>query len=80
MVDSKSFIGNMVEVKMDRPMGSKHPKHGFIYPVNYGYVPNTVCGDGSELDCYVLVVFEPLDTYKGKCVALSTEQMIMMTS
>ena len=31
MVDSKSFIGNMVEVKMDRPMGSKHPKHGFIY-------------------------------------------------
>lgn len=70
MVDSKSFIGNMVEVKMDRPMGSKHPKHGFIYPVNYGYVPNTVSGDGSELDCYVLGVFEPLDTYKGKCIAV----------
>ena len=70
MVDSKSFIGNMVEVKMDRPMGSKHPKHGFIYPVNYGYVPNTVSGDGSELDCYVLGVFEPLDTYKRKCIAV----------
>lgn len=70
MVDSKSFIGNMVEVKMDRPMGSKHPKHGFIYLVNYGYVPNTVCGDGSELDCYVLGVFETLDTYKGKCIAV----------
>lgn len=26
-------------------MGSKHPKHGFIYPINYGYVPNTVSGD-----------------------------------
>ncbi len=70
MVDSKSFIGNMVEVKMDRPMRSKHPKHGFIYPVNYGYVPNTVSGDGAELDCYVLGVFEPLDTYKGKCIAV----------
>ena len=70
MVDSKSYIGNMVEVKMDRPMWSEHPKHGFIYPVNYGYVPNTVSGDGAELDCYVLGVFEPLDTYKGKCIAV----------
>lgn len=70
MVDSKSFIGNMVEVKMDRPMESKHPKHGFIYLVNYGYVPNTVCGDSLELDCYVLGVFEILDTYKGKCIAV----------
>ena len=70
MVDSKSFIGNIVEVKIDRPMGSKHPKYGFIYPVNYGYVPNTVSGDGAELDCYVLGVFEPLDTYKGKCIAV----------
>ena len=70
MVDSKSYIVNMVEVKMDRPMGSEHPKHGFIYPVNYGYVPNTVSGDGAELDCYVLGVFEPLDTYKGKCIAV----------
>ena len=70
MVDSKSFIGNIVEVKIDRPMGSKHPKYGFIYPVNYGYVPNTVSRDGAELDCYVLGVFEPLDTYKGKCIAV----------
>ena len=70
MVDSKSYIGTMVEVKMDRPMGSKHPKHGFIYPVNYGYVPNTVSGDGAELDCYVLGVFEPLERYKGKCIAV----------
>ena len=30
MVNSKSFVGNMVEVKLDRPMESKHPKHGFM--------------------------------------------------
>ena len=70
MLDSKSYIGNVVEVKIDRPMGSKHPKHGFIYPVNYGYVPNTVSGDGEELDCYVLGVFEPLDTFTGECIAV----------
>ena len=70
MKDSKIYIGKMVEVRMDRPMGNKHPKHGFIYPVNYGYVPNTISGDGEELDCYVLGVFEPIDTFKGKCIAI----------
>lgn len=70
MTKSKEYIGKLVEVKMDRPMGSRHPKHGFIYPVNYGYVPNTVSGDGEELDCYVLGVFEPLEKFKGKCIAV----------
>jgi len=70
MVESKSYIGKLVEVTMDRPLGSKHPKYGFIYPVNYGYVPNTISGDGAELDCYVLGVFEPLDKFKGKCIAV----------
>lgn len=69
-MNSKQYVGNMVEVKMDRPMGSKHPKHGFIYPVNYGYVPNTVSGDGEELDCYVLGVFEPIENFNGKCIAV----------
>ena len=70
MVEAKSYIGKSIEIKMDRPLGSKHPKHGFIYPVNYGYVPNTISGDGAELDAYVLGTFEPLDTFKGKCIAV----------
>ena len=57
-MDSKEYIGKIIDVKIDRPMGSKHPKHGFIYPVNYGYVPNTISGDVEELDCYVLGIFE----------------------
>lgn len=51
-------------------MGSKHPKHGFIYPVNYGYVPNTVSDDGEELDAYVLGIYEPLENFTGKCIAI----------
>ena len=43
MVD---YLGKIVTVKIDHPMGSKHPKHGFIYPVNYGFVPNTKAADG----------------------------------
>ena len=51
-------------------MGSAHPKHGFIYPVNYGFIPNTVSGDGEELDAYVLGVFEPVESFEGKCIAI----------
>lgn len=66
----KDYLNKIVEVKMDRPMGSKHPKKGFIYPVNYGYIPNTVSGDGEELDAYVLGVHEPLDTFSGRVIAI----------
>lgn len=67
---NKDYLGKIVKVKMDRPLGSKHPKHGFIYPVNYGYIPNTVSGDGEELDAYVLGVHEPLDEFEGQVVAI----------
>ncbi len=68
MDNTKSYINKLVKAKIDRPMGSKHPKHGFIYPVNYGYIPNTVSGDGEEIDCYVLGIFEPIDEFEGKCI------------
>ena len=64
------YLGKEVEVEIDRSMGSAHPKHGFIYPVNYGYIPNTVSGDGEELDAYVLGVFEPVENFKGTCIAI----------
>ena len=67
---TKEYIGKNINIKIDRKLGSKHPKHGFIYPVNYGYVPNTISGDGEELDCYLLGVFEPVDEYTGKCIAV----------
>lgn len=69
-MDNKDYIGKVLDVEIDRKFGSKHPNHGFIYPVNYGYIPNTVSGDGEELDCYVLGVFEPVDSFKGKCIAI----------
>lgn len=63
--DVKGLIGKEVSVRMDRPLGSKHPKWGFIYPVNYGYIPNTVSGDGEELDVYILGEFHPVEKYTG---------------
>lgn len=65
----RDFLGKKVHVVMDRPMGSKHPKWNFIYPLNYGYIPNTISGDGDELDAYILGIFEPLKEFNGKCIA-----------
>ena len=70
IVNSTNYLNNILDVKIDRPMGSLHPKHGFIYPVNYGYIPNTKSYDGEELDCYVLGIYEPLKEYKGRCIAV----------
>ena len=69
-MESKNYISKIVNVKIDRPLGSKHPNWDMIYPVNYGYVPNTVSGDGEELDCYVLGVFEPIEEFNGRCIAV----------
>ena len=41
-MDNKHYLNKIVKVKIDRPLGSKHPKYNFIYPVNYGYIPNTI--------------------------------------
>ena len=72
MTNSKDFLNKIVTAKIDRPLGSKHsekyPKH--IYPLNYGYIPNTISGDGKELDCYILGVYEPITNYTGECIAI----------
>lgn len=67
---SKQFLDQTVTVKIDRPVGSKHPKHGFIYPINYGFVPGIKAPDGEEIDAYILGVDRPLDTFTGTCIAI----------
>ena len=67
---STDFLGKIVTIKMDRPLGTKHPKHGFVYPVHYGFIPDTVSGDGEELDAYVIGINKPLDTFTGRCYAI----------
>ncbi len=70
-MNSSEYIGKIVEVEIDRPKDSAHPKYpDFIYPINYGYVPNTISGDGKELDCFILGVDEPIESFKGRCIAV----------
>jgi inorganic pyrophosphatase len=69
-VDAKEYLGKEVSIKIDRPLGSKHPKHGFTYMINYGYIPNTISGDNEELDAYLLGEFEPVTEATGKVIAI----------
>ena len=69
-MNAVDFLGKIIDVVIDRPLGSKHPEYDNIYPLNYGYVPNTISGDGKELDCFIIGVFNPLTKYTGKCIAV----------
>ncbi len=70
MRQTLDFLGKTVTVLIDRPLGSRHPQHGFLYLLNYGCVPGTLAPDGEELDAYVLGVFEPLERFEGRCIAV----------
>ncbi len=69
-VNSKDYLGKEVFVKIDRKLGSRHPKHGFMYMLNYGFIPNTISGDNKELDVYLLGEFEPVEESRGKVIAI----------
>ena len=69
-VDARTFIGKTVDVTIDRPLGSKHPEASFIYPVNYGFLPNVPAPDGEDIDAYILGVFKPIETFTGRCIAV----------
>lgn len=67
---AREFLGTEVTVTMDRPLGTKHPKHGFTYEVNYGCVAGVKAPDGEDIDAYYLGTPEPLREATGTCVAI----------
>ena len=70
-LDYSDIIGKVVTCKMDRPLGSRHPRHPeLVYPVNYGYVEGVFAGDGAEQDVYLLGIDEPVEEYTGRIVAV----------
>ena len=65
------MIGKIVTVIVDRPMGTYHPKHpDLFYPINYGYIPDTIALDGEEQDAYIVGVDQPVQRFEGQVVAV----------
>ena len=67
---SEKYLNKIIEVTVDRPLGTKHPKYDLIYPANYGYIKGTLSGDGEELDAYILDVKSPLVKFTGRVIAI----------
>ena len=68
----RDIIGRIVKGKIDRPMGSYHPRHkNLYYPVNYGYVEGVMGGDGAEQDIYLLGETSAVTDFTGKVIAVS---------
>ena len=66
-----SYLGKNVHIVADRPIGTEHPKHpGLIYPINYGYIPGVLGGDGEELDVYLLGVDTPVTEYDARIIGI----------
>ena len=69
----KSYLGKTVDIKIDRPIGYVHKKENYslTYPINYGYIPGVLGGDGEELDVYLLGVNEPVMEYTAKIIGIA---------
>ena len=69
----KSYLGKTVAINIDRPMGYVHRKetYALTYPINYGYIPGVLGGDGEELDVYLLGVNEPVEKYACEIIAIA---------
>ena len=66
-----SLMGTKQKILIDRPVGYVHHTKGITldYPINYGYLPGVIGGDGEEQDVYVLGITQPLTEFEGRIIA-----------
>ena len=65
---TRKLLGKVVTVQVDRPVGYLHGD--ILYPINYGFVPGLMGGDGEEQDAYILGVDTPLSDFTGRVIAV----------
>jgi len=63
------LLGKRIHVEVDRPVGYRHGD--IVYPVNYGWVPGLMGGDGEEQDAYILGVNTPVTSFDGQVIAVA---------
>lgn len=69
----ESYLGKTVTIGIDRPVGYVHHKgeKTLVYPINYGYIPDVLGGDGEELDVFLLGVDEPVESFTGQIIGIA---------
>ncbi len=70
--DLRPYLDKTVTIEIDRPMGYVHRKgeKTLVYPINYGYIPDVLGGDGEELDVFLLGVDQPVESYTGRIIGI----------
>ena len=68
----RSYLGKVVTIGIDRPIGYVHHKKNYdlVYPINYGYIKGIMAPDGEEQDSYVLGVEVPVQEFTGRVIAI----------
>lgn len=68
----EGYLGTTVSIEIDRPIGYVHHKgeKTLVYPINYGYIPDVLGGDGEELDVFLVGVDEPVSSYTGRIIGI----------
>ncbi len=69
--DYPDIIGKIVSGKIDRPLGSSHPRYSnLMYPINYGYIDDVYAEDGEKQDVYLLGIDIPVNEFTGRVIAV----------
>ena len=69
---ARFYRGKTVHIGIDRPIGYVHQKetYALTYPINYGYIPGVLGGDGEEMDVYLLGVDIPVEEFDAHIIAI----------
>ena len=69
---ARFYLGKTVHIGIDRPIGYVHQKetYALTYPINYGYIPGVLGGDGEEMDVYLLGVEIPVEEFDAHIIAI----------
>ena len=68
----EGYLGKTVTIEIDIPIGYVHRKgeKTLVYPINYGFIPGILGGDGEELDVFLVGVDTPVASYTGRIIGI----------
>lgn len=64
------MLGKYAKVKVTRPMHSFHPKYGFEYELNYGFVEGVTDINGNRQGAYIMGIDHPVKEFDGRIIAI----------
>ena len=63
----QELMGETFHIVVDRPIG--YHESDIVYPINYGFIPGLIAGDGEAQEAYIMGVNEPISEFDGQVVA-----------